>query len=360
MTWKIAPGRKSYSRYRDEWDRLNRQRGNHILLDSCFVEPLMRHFGSEKILLAVRESAQEPGMALIEPGKPGFWQTFQPGQAPLGAIILGGNGQDPSRSIGELIRSLPGYALGFSVTQQDPDLTCFGSLNGSPVVETLDYIQTPRLTISGDYNDYWRKRSKNLTHNLSRQRRRLKEQGGLLELVTDREVEAVAGAVHEYGLLEGTGWKGKEGTAVTADNAQGSFYREMLKNFCSRGETVIYRLRLNGKTVASDLCLQRDGTLVILKTAYDESVQGLSLGLLLHQEIFERVFEEGKTRVIEFYGSLRDWHTKWTNELRTMYHINFYRAPWIRKARLVFKTAGTLGRKPLADFKYRTISSRRG
>ena len=65
------------------------------------------------------------------------------------------------------------------------------------------------------------------------------------------------------GLLESTGWKGKEGSAVAAGNVQGRFYREMLENFCGCGKAVIYRLRLNGKTVASDLCLQRAGTLVI-------------------------------------------------------------------------------------------------
>jgi hypothetical protein len=106
---------------------------------------------------------------------------------------------------------------------------------------------------------------------------------------------------------------------------------------------------LNGKTVASDLCLQRDGTLVILKTAYDENVQGLSLGLLLHQEIFQSVFEEGKIRVIEFYGRLRDWHTKWTNEIRTMYHINFYRSAWARKARRLLKASTDLWTRSLRE-----------
>jgi hypothetical protein len=299
------------------------------------------------MLLAVRENAQELGMALIEPGKVGFWQTFQPGQSPLGAILLGGNGHDPAQPIRELIRDLPGFALGFSVTQQDPDFTCFANLNGSLPVETLDYIQTPRLTIHGKYEEYWKQRSKNLTHNLSRQRRRLKEQGSMLELVTDRSADAVAGAIQEYGLLESSGWKGEEGSAVSADNVQGRFYREMLEDFCGRGEAVVYRLRLNGKTVACDLCLERDGTLVILKTAYDESVQGLSLGLLLHQDIFQSVFDGEKIRVIEFYGQVRDWHTKWTSEVRTMYHINFYRSAWVPKARKILKLPGvrrTLGR----------------
>src|SRR5258705_10354128 len=115
MSWLIYPARESYSRHRVEWDHLNQTRNNHILLESSFVEPLVRDFGSEKMLLAVRESVHEPAMALIEPGRLGFWQTFQPGQAPLGAILLAGNGNDPSRPIHELMRSLPGYALGLSI-----------------------------------------------------------------------------------------------------------------------------------------------------------------------------------------------------------------------------------------------------
>jgi hypothetical protein len=337
MSWRLYPAWESYSQHRDRWDAINRERGNHILLDSRFIEPLVHHFGSEKLLLAIRHDADESAMALVEPGKAGFWQTFQPGQAPLGAIVMSGSVRDPARAIRELMRALPGYALGFGVTQQDPDFTCFGRLNGSPAVETLDYIQTPRLTISGGYEDYWKQRGKNLTHNLSRQRRRLKEQGSTLELITDRQAEAVAGAIEEYGLLESTGWKGEEGSAVAADNVQGRFYREMLEDFCTRGEVVIYRLQLNGKTVASDLCLERNGVLFILKTAYDESVQGLSLGLLLHQEIFQSVFNQEDIGIIEFYGRLRDWHTKWTSEVRTMFHLNFYRSSWIPKARKVVK-----------------------
>jgi hypothetical protein len=350
MSWRFHNALDSFPAFSKDWDDINRQMGNHILLDSRFFGPLLRHFGSEKMLLAVRYDAREPGMALIEPRRRGFWQTFQPGQAPLGAIHLGGHGDDPSQPIRELIRTLPGYALGFSVTQQDPDFTCFATLNGSAAVETLEYIQTPRLTIKGKYEDYWKQRSKNLTHNLSRQRRRLKEQGGVLEFAMDRSFETVADAIQEYGLLESSGWKGEEGSAVAADNLQGRFYREMLGDFCRGGEAVIYRLRLNGKTVASDLCLERNGTLFILKTAYDESVQGLSLGLLLHQEIFRSVFNDGKIRVIEFYGQLRDWHTKWTSEIRTMYHINFYRSAWVPKARKFFKSAVALRRESKSDF----------
>ena len=107
MAWRFHNALHSFPSFSKDWDRINRQRGNHILLDSRFVEPLVRTFGSEKMLLAVRVSAQEPGMALIERGRPGFWRTFQPGQAPLGAILLAGEVHNPAEPIRELVRISP-------------------------------------------------------------------------------------------------------------------------------------------------------------------------------------------------------------------------------------------------------------
>lgn len=340
MAWNFDSASDAFPRYRELWDEINRSQGNPILLDSMFVEPLIRQFGSEKTLLAIGNDGASPSLALFEQPKKGFWQTFQPSQAPLGLVVFGDpNRLDPAQKIRDLIRSLPGYALGISVLQQDPDFSCFTNLNGSIIREKLDYIDTPRLTLAQDWESYWAGRSKNLTHNLSRQRRRLKERGTAIELITDRAPDAVAEAIKEYGRLESSGWKGQEGSAVAGDNRQGIFYREMLDGFCRRGEAVIYRLLIDGTTVASDLCLERDGRMVILKTAYDESVQGLSLGLLLHEEIFRSLFREGRIKLVEFYGRVREWHTKWTDEVRTMYHINFYRHRWVAAARHLLKSS---------------------
>lgn len=340
MGWRLFNAHESFGSLRDYWDAINRETGNHILLDSLFWQPLLDNFGSGRVCVAVNDGNAGKGVALVETGKHGFWYTFQPSQAPLGPILFDAVGSARlSEQITGLISDLPGYALGFSVTQQDPDFTCFADLNGVPSSETLDYIQTPRLRISGSFEDYWKGRSKNLKHNLSRQRRRLQENGVEIKLVTNRQSGSVAKAVEEYGRLEIAGWKAQEGTAVGPENAQGQFYRQILDNFCDRGEGVIYRLLLDGRMVACDMCLERNGTTVILKTAYDESVQGLSLGLLLHLEIFRSLFDEGRTQVIEFYGPVRDWHTKWTNEIRTLYHVNFYRFGWLPAARRILKRA---------------------
>jgi hypothetical protein len=350
MGWTFHLALENFSRYCDLWDEVNRSHGDHLVLDSLFVEPLVRQFASEKTLLAVCEDKEKPLLALVEPAMKAMWQTFQPSQAPIGLAVFGArDGILLSQQISGLMRALPGYAVGLSFTQQDPDFSSFKTLNGAFAVERLDYVETARLTVPKDWEDYWRSRSKNLTHNLLRQRRRLEEKGRKVELAAERDSRGVASAIEEYGILESSGWKGKAGTAVSKDNSQGRFYQEMLENFCVRREGIIYRLLIDGKAVASDLCLERDGRIVILKTAYDEEVKGLSLGLLLHMEIFRTLSQERRIRVIEFYGRVRDWHLKWTDEIRTMYHVNFYRSAWMSKARRMFKTAVALKRESKSD-----------
>jgi CelD/BcsL family acetyltransferase involved in cellulose biosynthesis len=326
MGWTFHSALENFSRYRDLWDEVNRSHGDHLVLDSLFVEPLVRQFASQKTLLAVCEDKGKPVVALLEPAMKGMWRTFQPSQAPLGLAVFGArDGIHLSQQIRGLMRALPGYALGLSFTQQDPDSSSFETLNGAFAAERLDYIETARLTVPKDWEEYWRSRSKNLTHNLLRQRRRLEEKGSKVELAAERDPKGVAVAIGGYARLENSGWKGKEGTAVSVDNAQGRFYRDMLERLCARNEGVIYSLLIDGKIVASDLCVERDGTMVILKTAYDEDEKGLSLGLLLHMEIFRTLSQEGRIHLIEFYGRVRDWHLKWTNDVRTMYHVNLYR-----------------------------------
>jgi len=263
-------------------------------------------------------------MALLCRNKPGFWEVFTPSQAPLGLILLGQN--DPGAEVVRgLINSLPGYAVQLALLSQDPEYSAWLPAGDDVRIEVLEIMQTGRVRIEGTFEEYWRARSSNLRHNLSRQRRRLKEQGRCLELVTHKNSQAVAACVNEFGRLESSGWKGEHGTAVGENNVQGHFYRELFEQFCSHGETLIFQLLVDGKVAATDLCLFRDGMLVVLKTTYDESLSQLSAALLMREEIVRQVYAEGRCRVIEFYGRAHEWHTKWTSDFRPIYHINCHR-----------------------------------
>jgi hypothetical protein len=275
-------------------------------------------------------------MALVTKKSFGRWETFQPSQAPLGLVVVDKN-QDSHEPLMGLLCSLPEPALQVGILQQDPEFSAFSAASNDPRMECLEFIQTPRLPIIGTFEEYWRGRSKNLKHNLTRQRKRLAEQARRLELVVHREAGNVCAAVHEFGQLESAGWKGREGTAIDKNNSQGRFYRDVLEAFCATGEGVIYQLLLDGKVIASDLCLTRNGMLVVLKTTYDETLEQVSPALLMRQEILQHLWQEKTIRVVEFYGKVLDWHLKWTDQVRTMYHINCFRNSWVAKLRGVAK-----------------------
>jgi hypothetical protein len=342
VSWKFYPALDAFDRHRGLWGEVGASRGDLILLDPAFVGLAVRHFASPRTLLALSEGPGGPTLALVEPRRPGFWETFQPSQAPLG-LVLFPPGPDGHAALRELVRRLPGWALALAVLRQDPDVATLQP--AGPDMEPVDYITTSRLALTGTFADYWKSRSHNLVHNLARQRRRLAEQGVRLCLVTSRRPEEMAEGVRVYAAMESAGWKGHHGSAVAVDNRQGRFYLDLLEHFARRDEAVIYRLEMNGTPVAAALALERHATLYLLKITYDERVPRCSPGLLLHEEMLRALFVEQRIKVIEYYGRYSDWHRKWTAETRVMTHLNVYRHPLVGLARRLLRGVASRRRR---------------
>jgi hypothetical protein len=102
----------------------------------------------------------------------------------------------------------------------------------------------------------------------------------------------------------------------------------MLEDACRRGAGSIYRYYFNEQLVAMDLCVEDGASIVVLKTSYDESVpNSLSPTLLMREEACRRLFDEQRFDRLEFYGRVMEWHLRWTEDVRSMYHVNCYRWP---------------------------------
>lgn len=326
MNWTLHPASR-FAQYKDTWGAINAAGADSPLLHTDFIEPLLQHFAAGGELLAIcGDIANARAMALLTSRKPGIWETFQPSQAPLAAWVC-----TPSLSwevdLPNLLRTLPGLPLILGITQQDPDILPRPLDTGS--IRTLDYIQTARITTRGSFEEYWAARGKNLRHNMKRQRNRLEKEGIATRLESLTHPDEIRRAIQNYGDLESAGWKSQTGTAIHPENAQGRYYTEMLERFARRGEARIYQYWYDEQLAAMDLCIERNGALIILKTTYDERQTTSSPAFLMRQEVFKQVFDAAKIRRIEFYGKLMDWHTKWSDEIRTMYHVNCYRWPFL-------------------------------
>jgi CelD/BcsL family acetyltransferase involved in cellulose biosynthesis len=325
--WKIY-SITEFQRFAPAWNRVNTSGRSVPFLHSSFIAYALREFGSGEEKLAVRGGAgAEDALAVMRSTGKGAWESFQPAQLPLGAWVMAST-LDYSDALDGLFAALPGAVMLIGVTQQDPHVHERPPDAGA--LQTLDYIQTAWVDIDGDFDTYWMARGKNLRQNMRKQRTKVEAEASkpLLDVIT--EPDRVAAAIEDYGRLESGGWKSEEGTAVHPDNAQGRFYRSMLEDYCKRGCGRIYRYRIGERVVAMDLCVENDDTQVILKTAYDESNKQLSPATLMRQESFAQIFSEGRIRRIEFYGRLMEWHTRWTDKARTLFHVNAYRSGALR------------------------------
>lgn len=324
MTWHLYPA-SQLAEHAATWDRLQQEGANAPFLETTFVLPLLRGFGSGREVLAVHGKVREPdAVALVTPAGRGMWQTFQPSQLPVGAWI-----SLAERDLGDLAngltRKLPGLALGLGLTQLDPRFN--PRIAQGPAIQAIDYIHTSYIELDGTFDAYWSARGKNLRQNTKKQRNKLAAEGVECQLECVRNPEEVPSALRQYGELESSGWKAGGGTAIHPDNAQGRFYTEMMQAFCAAGRGRIYRYLFGGRVVAMDLCVDNGPLVVILKTAYDEAYRNVSPSTLMRQEQFRAWWEEGRYQRIEFYGKTLEWHTRWTESGRTLYHMNVYRWP---------------------------------
>jgi len=329
MSWTLVPA-SQFGAHAMDWAELHAAGDASPLLAPDFVAPLLLECATGSELLACyRHAGRIAAMTVVLPHGRAGWTTFQPPQAPIG-LWLQRPGLDRSALADALLRRLPGYPLVLGLLQCDPLLAPRPPDAGSAA--TLDYIDTAAITLAGSFDDYWEARGKNLRANLKKQRARLAREGIATRLEVLRAPHEMAAAVADYGRLESTGWKGQQGTAVNAANEQGRYYRAMLEAFCARGAGSVYRYWFGEDLVAMDLCVENDEQIVILKTAYDETVAaGLSPALLMREEQVRQLFDEGRLARIEFYGRVMEWHQRWTSEVRTLYHINFYRWPALRR-----------------------------
>lgn len=328
--WQVLPA-AAFDSVSARWNALNDAGFRSPVLHADFVGPLLTHFGDGRQRIAAMEGdAGWRRAVVVSRANPLVHNSFQPSQAPIGLWLQddGARGLPSSRTMSALAAALGSTTAIVGINQLDPEHVARRDDQGHA---TGDYIATARITIRGSFDDYWAARGKNLRSNMKKQHHKLDADGVALRFDCLTDPASVANALVDYGRLEGAGWKAQEGTAVAADNDQGRFYREVFERFCSRGAGYIHRCFYGEQLAAMDLCIAHAGVMVILKTAFDETIKGTSPAFLMRHDYLPAIFAERRFDRIEFYGRVMDWHTKWTDEVRILYHATTYRWPFVAR-----------------------------
>ena|SRR5215210_841771 len=153
---------------------------------------------------------------------------------------------------------------------------------------------------------------------LRRRRRRLEEEGRLT-LEVSEGTGALSELLEEGFSVEGSGWKEARGTSINSRPATRRFYTEVARWASERGWLRLAFLRLNGRALAFDFCLEHNGTHYLLKTGYDPAYRRFAPGMIIRHLMLARAFS-GQISTYDFLGEDYGWKQEWTgNQQETLF-----------------------------------------
>lgn len=335
MSWAFLPAATAFASHAADWDRLNNELyDGHPYFDSRFVGPLLKYFakGSERLCL-YREQGAVCGALILQSHGLGRWAIFRPAQAQVTPILVTDTGLLQS-----LLKALPGFSWSIEFHAVDPRYApSFSQVREETIISP--HANTIGIVSREGFDAYWQQRPKKLRSNISRYINRQEREAGTSVLSSWREQEDMADGVARFGKLECAGWKGAAGTAVSMDNLQGRFYAEVLARFAAAGQAEVYEMAVAGQLAASRLLIGNARMLVMLKTAYDETLSRFAPGRLLLYRLLERELGENPERTVEFYTDATRDQAEWATFGCTIQSIQLFRSDCAIAVYMLFRTA---------------------
>lgn len=299
----LYPTRSSYA-LEAELDLLShRTLEPNIFFSGSFLAPAMPRLDDRAVrLLTIRDmNDQRTRLRFAMPytvEKPnlGFgptilraWSTYD---SPLGTPLI--DRENSEQTIDDLLTAIIPESLKLPQILVFPNLRLDSeftkklrgvSLVRNLPVEEIDVSLRPMLHSETDADDYLiQSISKHHFRELSRQARRLSEQGDLNYIVS-RQSNDVRGALEDFLHLENQGWKGRKRTSLVAERRRAAFAREAINGLAELDRVRIHALKLNDQTIASLIAFVMGGEAFTWKTTFDENYAAFSPGKLLMKHV---------------------------------------------------------------------------
>lgn len=322
--WTVAPLARSLGEHGAAWDALNARRfGNSPLLTSRFINGLLHNFGGrDDFLCRLEQAGQVEAMCILRRKSALLWASFLPAQGQLAPTMIA----DPAM-LPALLKSLPGPVAQLDLLGNDPAVGGVVAA-AAPPTRRLNHALTITIELDGTFEAYWANRSKQLRSNFKRYEKRLLAAGLAQRFVRITSAQEMGAAVDRYTVLEGGGWKGRNGTALGCVPAQERFFRELMVDAAAHGNALVHELWFDDTLAASRLMLTQENTQVILKTGYDERFAAFAPGRLLLREVVEHAFATLPGGVLEFYTDANADQLTWATAQRWIQHATVYRWPF--------------------------------
>jgi CelD/BcsL family acetyltransferase involved in cellulose biosynthesis len=171
-----------------------------------------------------------------------------------------------------------------------------------------------------------------------RRMRQLETKGEVrFERVAPKDAPVV---LEDFFEVERSGWKGIEGTACDQDAQTRHFYLRLAAVSAERDWLALFRLTLNGQTIAFHYGLTYNGSYLLPKLAFREEFSEFSPGLVLMHEVLLDCISRNLTQ-IEMLGSNDEWKVRWSRTVLPHYWLYIFRNSL--KGRMLQKAKFTWG-----------------
>ena len=191
-------------------------------------------------------------------------------------------------------------------------LAAAASAGGYPVASTS--VDSPYVPLRPSWPEQSATLPAKFKANCRRRRRKLEATGGVM-FDGHGDGDEVDACLEEGFELEARGWKGSSGTAMAQSPSTRGFYSELARVARRGGYLRLYFLRVDGRPVAFQYGLCWNGSYLLLKPAYDESLADCSPGQLLVEDVLKDCIGHG-LREFDFLGADMPWKRDWTEHAR--------------------------------------------
>ena len=175
------------------------------------------------------------------------------------------------------------------------------------VLITRDIESTTILRKPLSQEEYRRRRGKSSLRSERRRRRQLGELGSI-DVSVEHEVSG--SLLDDFLLLESSGWKGHEGTAIRSRTADVLFLRTVTSAMEQEGRVMLVTMRLDDKLIGASLMLRLGTSLRAFKLCYDERLRRYSPGLLTASASIDCFLEDESLHTVTGAGSPESWQAR--------------------------------------------------
>jgi CelD/BcsL family acetyltransferase involved in cellulose biosynthesis len=207
-------------------------------------------------------------------------------------------------------------------------------------------MRSPYVEVTGEWEHYWRSRSRNMRRGIKRRRNRLEELGEVeFEIAAG---EAALGRLDEAFALEASGWKGRKGTAIISRPETKRFYEEVARWAAERGTLRIVTLRLDDRALAMQFSIEAGDDYFTLKVGYEAEFEKFAPSKLLDREMIGYAFAS-KLSSFELLGDADPYKLDWADELHERIELQAFAGSPLGRLEGLAQTHGrALARRAIA------------